>query len=441
MRLLIDSDEIDDAQEDLMRAGGDAKGRSDSLLATHKAASLRSDSTHVNVVLHDDAEGLVAIAQRFSAVREKELRMRQALADADSSARAFEAQHQELDAWVRDSSTSRHAASLADEKRMSMRQEARGIVEKRAVNERQLAAAYRAWLAELKAQQRVLAHSALGGVLGILAAILVWLFSDSVLRSAVSNVRMERRALHRLTVIARVSVRALAVLAVLIILFGTPNNLGTTLGLAGAGLTIALKDFIVSFVGWLVLMGRDGVRIGDLVEINGVTGEVVELGVFNTVLNETGNWTDAGHPTGRRVTFTNSYAIEGHYFNFSTSGQWLWDEVRIAMPAGRDSYRIMEELQAVVAEATGESAKEAEAEWLSSARPPVRGAVSAGPTTTIKPIMGGVELSVRYITHAAERYRLRATLYHAANKLLAGVPRPSGPMEVHVGEPKPQGSL
>ena len=43
--------------------------------------------------------------------------------------------------------------------------------------------------------------------------------------------------------------------------------------------------------------------------------------MFHTVLMETGNWSDAGHPTGRRVTFTNSFAIEGHYFNFSTSGR------------------------------------------------------------------------------------------------------------------------
>ncbi len=81
-------------------------------------------------------------------------------------------------------------------------------------------------------------------------------------------------------------------------------------------------------------MGKNGIRLGDWVEINGVTGEVVELGMFHTVLLETGNWTDSGHPTGRRVTFTNSFAVEGHYFNFSTSGQWLWDELQIVLPAG-----------------------------------------------------------------------------------------------------------
>src|SRR5260370_29286180 len=128
--------------------------------------------------------------------------------------------------------------------------------------------------------------------------------------------------------LTRVSVQLCAVICILLVIFGPPSELGRILGLAGAGLTVALKDFIVGFLGWFVLMGKNGVRLGDWVEINGVTGEVVELGMFHTVLLETGNWTDSGHPTGRRVTFTNSYAIEGHYFNFSTSRQWMWDKLQ-----------------------------------------------------------------------------------------------------------------
>jgi hypothetical protein len=37
---------------------------------------------------------------------------------------------------------------------------------------------------------------------------------------------------------------------ILLVIFGPPRQLGTILGLAGAGLTVALKDFIVSFFGW-----------------------------------------------------------------------------------------------------------------------------------------------------------------------------------------------
>jgi small-conductance mechanosensitive channel len=150
--------------------------------------------------------------------------------------------------------------------------------------------------------------------------------------------------------VTRVTVQIVAVLFILLVIFGPPTQLGTILGLAGAGLTVALKDFIVGFLGWFVLMGKNGIRLGDWVEINGVTGEVVELGMFHTVLLETGNWTDSGHPTGRRVTFTNSFAIEGHYFNFrrrgsgcGTSCKWSCrpDKIRIrlSMPFRRKCWK------------------------------------------------------------------------------------------------------
>jgi small-conductance mechanosensitive channel len=161
-------------------------------------------------------------------------------------------------------------------------------------------------------------------------------------------------------------------------------------------------------------MGKNGIRLGDWVEINGVTGEVVELGMFRTVLLEIGNWTDSGHPTGRRVTFTNSFAIEGHYFNFSTSGQWLWDELQVILPTGQDPYPIVDAIQKKVQEATSEGARQAEEEWKNAAHSHGRGTLSMAPAINVKPVIGGVELAVRYITRANERYQLRAKLYQTA---------------------------
>jgi small-conductance mechanosensitive channel len=167
-------------------------------------------------------------------------------------------------------------------------------------------------------------------------------------------------------------------------------------------------------------MGKNGIRLGDWVEINGVTGEVVELGMLHTVLLETGNWTDSGHPTGRRVTFTNSFAIEGHYFNFSTSGQWLWDELQVVLPPGQDPYPLIDALQKKVVEATANAAKQAEQEWKNAASSRNMKALSAAPAINVKPVVGGVEIAVRYITRANERYQLRAKLYQAAVDLLGG---------------------
>jgi small-conductance mechanosensitive channel len=194
--------------------------------------------------------------------------------------------------------------------------------------------------------------------------------------------------------------------------------MATVLALGGAGLTIALKDFIVGFFGWFVLMGKNGIRHGDWVEINGVSGEVVEIGLFHTVLLETGSGNDSGHPTGRRVTFVNSYAIEGHYFNFSTSGQWLWDELDIMLPGDQDPYPISEEIQKIVGRETESNTKLAEQEWerlgsIRGVRP-----FSAGPAVSVRPSNLSFEILVRYVTRANERQQLKSKIYFDIVELL-----------------------
>jgi small-conductance mechanosensitive channel len=204
----------------------------------------------------------------------------------------------------------------------------------------------------------------------------------------------------------------------LLIIFGPPNNLSTALGLAGAGLTVALKDFILSFCGWFVLMGRNGIRVGDWVEINGVRGEVAEIGLLRTILLETGNWTDPGHPTGRQVAFLNSFAVEGYYFNFTTSGQWLWDETQFRIPTGIDPYPIIEKTQAIAQKETESNARQAEAEWRGVTRRYGVKSFSFAPAVNVKTTDQGVDVTVRYITRASERYEVRSRLNHALLNLI-----------------------
>jgi small-conductance mechanosensitive channel len=192
----------------------------------------------------------------------------------------------------------------------------------------------------------------------------------------------------------------------------------TFLGLAGAGLTVAMKDFIVAFFGWFVLMGKNGLRVGDWVEINGVAGEVVEINLLRTVLLETGNWTDTGHPTGRKVAFVNSYAIEGHFFNFTTSGQWMWDELEITVPPTQDPYPLVDAIQKTVAKETDKTASAAEEEWKNAASNYKVSSVSAAPTVNLRPTSAGVDVHVRYIAKAQERSAIRARLNQALVELL-----------------------
>jgi small-conductance mechanosensitive channel len=165
-------------------------------------------------------------------------------------------------------------------------------------------------------------------------------------------------------------------------------------------------------------MGKNGLRVGDWVEINGVAGEVIEINLLRTVLLETGNWTDTGHPTGRKVAFVNSYAIEGHFFNFTTSGQWMWDELQMTVPPNQDPYPLLDAIQGAVTKETESNAAAAEKEWQNAASNYKVRTVSAAPTVNLRPTSAGVEVHVRYISRAKERSALRARLNQALVELL-----------------------
>jgi small-conductance mechanosensitive channel len=444
-QLESDEDEVDDATQDLNQAGGNAKARIERMKQEHEEISREVDTAvPAYPAAKPDQLGLIHRYQQWSELRQKQKLLREANQAALAAAADLAARHDALDRRIdaakqaslglaahakkavtgtavtsrKDRSHQESTAALARMKEIVSEQKDLANFDKRAEYEKQLAAVYARWSDLAAAWERIVLHRALRGVLIIVVIALVGLFFDSWLERLLGRMSLDRRQVETLRAVTRVAVQVAAVLLILLVIFGLPGQLGTFLGLAGAGLTVALKDFIVGFLGWFVLMGKNGIRLGDWVEINGVTGEVVEIGPFHTVLLETGNWTDSGHPTGRRVTFTNSFAIEGHYFNFSTTGQWLWDELQLVLPYGEDPYPVIEAIQKKVAEATAESAKQAEQEWQRAARSRGMGALSTAPAINVKPVIGGIELGVRYITRANERYQLRAKLYQAAVEML-----------------------
>jgi small-conductance mechanosensitive channel len=430
-----DQDEVDDAKEDLARAGGDSSSRIEALTQEHEVSSKKIDSLKESLKADTGAaaeqRGLMHRFSEWWALHQKQLLLWQAKQQAESADAAFSASHNSLETQsdAKQKSTTGAGASgnqnqqssadlVREAKERASRKKTLASLDKRIVNEKQLADTYTKWIGVVAAGQRAVLHSVLIGLTIILTIALFGIYFATLMDKIVGRLSMDRRQVQSLHTVAHVSVRLVAFLLILLVIMGPPGQLGTFLGLAGAGLTVALKDFIVGFIGWFVLMGKNGIRLGDWVEINGVTGEVVEIGPFHTVLLETGNWTDSGHPTGRRVTFTNSFAIEGHYFNFSTTGQWLWDELQLVLPPGSNPYPMVEEIQKKVVEATQENGKLAEEEWRRATRSREMSSFSVAPAISVKPVVGGIEVAVRYITRANERYQVRAQLYQTAVEML-----------------------
>jgi small-conductance mechanosensitive channel len=62
--------------------------------------------------------------------------------------------------------------------------------------------------------------------------------------------------------------------------------LATYFGLLSAGLLLALQNVILPTLGSLVLLGKRGIRVGDRVQISGITGEVISMGILQFQLRK-----------------------------------------------------------------------------------------------------------------------------------------------------------
>ena len=115
------------------------------------------------------------------------------------------------------------------------------------------------------------------------------------------------------------------------------------LGVAGAGIAFALQEVIASFAGWLAIMFGGFYNTGDRVQLGGIKGDVMDIGVLRTTIMETGQWVDGDLYNGRIVLIANSYVFKEPVFNYSGDFPFLWDEIKIPIQYGSD-YEIAQEI-------------------------------------------------------------------------------------------------
>jgi len=438
-QLGLDSDELSDAERDLERASGDDSARIQEELAAHEASVHESETaTHgAAQIATISAKQHGALAGRIRAwfnQLDRNKSILQAQQKAQQDAASLTADHNKLESQMDAGPSSAGAgadrvAQLASIKDRSAERQILSIYDDRIQTNQQLASVYGKWSAQVLVQHRIVAHLILQSFAWILVIVICMLICDALVRKLMTHPALDRRQTQTLRSILELSIQVVGLLLILLVVFGTPKETPTILGLATAALTIALQDFIIAFLGWFVLMGKNGMHVGDWVEINGVGGEVTDVGLFSTSLMETGTLADKGHPTGRRITFMNSFAIRGQYFNFSTSGQWMWDEISVTLPASDDTSALVERIHHAVLEETRENSRKAEQEWKRSSRGVDLSRFTAEPVVNLRPSSSGVNTQVRYVTRASERFELSNRLYQRIVELLQ---QPAKPAEAHV---------
>jgi small-conductance mechanosensitive channel len=425
-QLQLDTDQLNDVTEDLATVSGDKRGQIQQELATREAAMKKFDEqgdvTGPSTV--QSAKRYGTLAGRISAWFDQRSRMdsiAQAQSQASADAASLAAQHADIEAKLNNAASTQATENKSRVVQLAQRHslaQIHSIVDDRVQTQKQLSTVYGRWLAQVQRQHGIVLHLILQSVALIAFLLLCGALLSAGIRKLLDRLHLDRRNLITLRTIAALAVQSVTILLVLLVIFGAPSQLATILGFVTAGLTVVFQGFILAFFGWFILMGKNGIRVGDWVEINGVGGEVVEIGLFRTALLETGNWTDRGHPTGRRVTFMNSFAISGQFFNFSTSGQWLWDEIRLTLPSNPRTYQVIDAIHKTLEQETAQDTKQAEAEWKRATNQQGLSQFTAEPSIDLRPAPSGVEIVVRYVTRAADRFTTRNRLYQTVLDLM-----------------------
>jgi len=186
--------------------------------------------------------------------------------------------------------------------------------------------------------RRVIVRLAALGVL-LIAIFVAAFFWRTLTFRYVQDLRRRRQLLQ---------LRKLAVASVvsLVLVFDFTDELGTlatVVGLAAAGIAVALQNVILSFAGYFFVTGRYGIRVGDRIQLAGVNGDVIELGLFKLALMELAGDGNTHQPTGRVVVFPNSIVFQanGNFCRQTPGTNFAWNEFKLTLAPECD-YRLAE---------------------------------------------------------------------------------------------------
>lgn len=180
--------------------------------------------------------------------------------------------------------------------------------------------------------------------LAVLALVLgVVLGVSEVWKRATFRYIPDARRRYQFLLIRRIVLWCLTAIIIATAFASELGAITTFAGLMTAGIAVALQNVILSIAGYFFLIGKYGVRVGDRVNIAGVTGDVVDIGLVRLQLMEiTGG--PAPLPTGRVVAFSNSVVFQANsgMFKQIPGTNFLWHEITLTLDS-KGNYRQVEQ--------------------------------------------------------------------------------------------------
>ena len=256
---------------------------------------------------------------------------------------------------------------------------------------------------ELTAVQKFLADPTVRRIGSLTFVFLIILLVRGITRAAIRKNVEDSAVRYK----AQKGVSFLAYLAIGLVLLaefgGKSSGLTVAVGAAGAGVAFALQEVIASFAGWLAVSAGGFYNVGDRVQLGGIKGDVIDIGLLRTTIMEMGDWVKGDLYNGRIVRVANSFVFKEPVYNYSADFPFLWDEITVPVTYGGDYALARTLLQDVVNEVCGEAAQHAKEVWARTVRTYRIEDARIDPLVTLIANDNWVEFTVRYVVDVKAR--------------------------------------
>ena len=235
--------------------------------------------------------------------------------------------------------------------------------------------------------------------LALLAAALGGIFLTAELwRRATFRYVQDPRRRHQFLIVRRIIVWPLTAAIIIISVANGLGSVTTFAGLLTAGIAVSLQNVILSAVGYFFLIGKYGVRIGDRIQISGVTGDVIDIGLIRMHLMEVSSGAGA-KPTGRVVAFSNGVVFQpdAAIFKQIPGTSFVWHEVSLTLGPESNYQTIEKSMLEAVNTVFAEYRDKMELQRSSMERALTNQPASAlHPESRLRLVPEGIQVIVRY---------------------------------------------
>ncbi|MDR1007051.1 MAG: mechanosensitive ion channel family protein [Campylobacteraceae bacterium] len=162
-------------------------------------------------------------------------------------------------------------------------------------------------------------------LISIIFLFAVMTFVKLFLKKSLKKERSEEND-RRLFLIKKIMNILFVIITILIFAFSYIDNMARALavfGVIGAGLTVVMKEWVLSYVGWFVLITSNSIQLGDRIKISkdgrSIIGDVINISLTKITLYEniTNDALTEHKKAGRVIFVPNYYLIMGEVYNYT----------------------------------------------------------------------------------------------------------------------------